>query len=150
MTALRILFGLLFLVGFFFAAFAWLLVLTPIGIFQPERQYRSEDVFLSLTGCTLAITGYFLWASWLCFAVRGRFILRSEMATQFIAVANHLGWILFFPVFRGTNVLEFFSNLPLVAAWLVLNLIVGTGCLLYFWKSEHIALGEQADAPERR
>lgn len=141
MTLLRILFGVLFLIGCYFAAFAWFLVLTPIGIFQSEYRYSWHDVFVSLTGCILAITGYFLWASWLSFAVRGRFILISAMATQLVAIANHLGWIVFFPLFRGTNVREFFVNLPSEAAWLVLNLFVGTASFLYFWRSEHIPLG---------
>jgi hypothetical protein len=121
---LRLLFGALFVGGYFFAALAWFLVPTPIGIFQPEYQYTVRDTLMSLTGCGLALTGYFLWANWLSFAVRGKFVPNNGTLIQIVSFANHLGWLVFFPFLKETNFLEFLTGSPLIAFWIFVNLVV--------------------------
>ncbi|QDV28172.1 hypothetical protein Spb1_00350 [Planctopirus ephydatiae] len=82
---LRLLAGFQFLGGIFFATFTWMLILVPLGIFHPQYQYQLRDVVFSITGATLAITGYFVWWNWFLYAVRGRFFsgLGSGCSTHF-------------------------------------------------------------------
>lgn len=108
------LFGSMFICGSFFAVTAWILIPSPIGIFQPEYHYTSHDVTVSLLGCGLSLTGYFLWMNWFLFAIHGKFIPKSGVLIQVISFGNHLGWLLFFPLLRETNFVEFLTNLPLV------------------------------------
>jgi hypothetical protein len=126
MTWLRLLFGALFVGGCFFAAFAWFLIPTPLGIFLPDYRYTSRDVAMSLLGCGLSLTGYFLWANWLFFAIRGKFFPNSGVLIQSLSCANHVGWLVFFPFLRETDILEFLTALPLFAFWIFLNLMVAS------------------------
>lgn len=124
MIAARLLFGALFACGFFFAAFTWILIPTPLGIFQPQYRYGIRDIVLSITGCGLAVTGYFVWTNWLWFAIRGKFFPGNGTGVQIVSFFNHLGWIALLPIYRQTSFLEFGESMPLVAAWILLNMVI--------------------------
>lgn len=124
MLGLRLLFGGMFLVGTCFAALAWIPVLLPIGIVIPQYRFGIRDTVMALTGSALAISGYFVWLNWLSFAIRERFYPTSGVLIQKVSSLNHLGWIVWFPFLRGTNIAEFFQNLPYVAIWICFNLAV--------------------------
>ena len=123
---------MLFLAGIFFAAFAWILIPLPIGILLPQYRFTLRDIALSLAGAILSLIGYFVWINWLVYAVNGRFVLRSEKTVQWIAIANSLGWLFFFPYLRNENLSQVAEGMPLVLAWIILNLCVAACCLLYF------------------
>ena len=134
---LRYVFGMLFLVGISFAAFAWILILLPIGIALPQNQFTQRDVVLSLSGAILSLSGYFVWINWLVYAGNGRFVLRSEKTVQWIAIANSVGWLFFFPYLRNENLFQVAEGIPLVLAWIVLNLCIATCCLIYLRSVSH-------------
>lgn len=129
---LRLLAGFQFLGGVFFAMFAWVLIFTPLGIFLPEYQYRLRDVVLSIAGATLAITGYFVWANWFLYAVRGRFFRNWGVAVQLISLMNHLGWLVCFPSIRQQSFFAFLETAPEIAAWLLFNILVSMMLGLHF------------------
>ena len=137
MVLLRVVFGMLFLAGIFFAAFVWILIPIPIGILQPQYRFTPRDTALSLCGSILSLSGYFVWINWLVYAWSGRFVLRSEKKVQGIAIANSLGWLFFFPYFRNEDLFQVAEGIPLVMAWIVLNFCVATFCLLYFNAVSH-------------
>lgn len=129
---LRLLAGFQFLGGIVFAAFAWVLIFTPLGIFFPEYQYDLRDVVLSIMGAPLAITGYFVWANWFLYAVRGRFFRNWGVAVQLISLMNHLGWLVCFPSIRQQSFFAFLETAPEIAAWLLFNILVSMMLGLYF------------------
>jgi hypothetical protein len=129
---------MLFLVGIFFAAFAWILIPLPIGILLPQYRFTLRDIALSLSGAILSLSGYFVWINWLVYAGNGRFVLRSEKTVQWIAIANSLGWLFFLPYLRNENLFQVAEGIPLVFAWIILNLCVATCCLLYFRAVSHV------------
>ncbi|MFN7893434.1 MAG: hypothetical protein ACK5OC_24290 [Pirellula sp.] len=137
MVLLRVVFGMLFLAGIFFAAFAWILIPLPIGILLPQYRFTPRDTALSLSGSILSLSGYFVWINWLVYAWSGRFVLQSEKTVQWIAIANSLGWMFYFPYFRNEDLFQVAEGIPLVLAWIVLNFCVATGCLLYFCAVSH-------------
>jgi hypothetical protein len=137
---LRFVFGVLFLAGIFFAAFAWILIPLPIGILLPQYRFTPRDTALSLSGSILSLSGYFVWINWLVYAWSGRFVLQSEKTVQWIAIANSLGWLFYFPYLRHEDLFQVAEGIPLVLAWIVLNFCVATCCLLYFFAVSHDVL----------
>jgi hypothetical protein len=130
---LRLLAGFQFLGGIFFATFTWMLILVPLGIFHPQYQYQLRDVVFSITGATLAITGYFVWWNWFLYAFRGRFFRDWGVAVQLISILNHLGWLMYFPFLRYESFLAFLESAPGIAAWLLINLATSMILLPYFY-----------------
>ncbi len=120
----RVLFGILAVLGAFYALFAWPLILTPIGIFIPAYQYQRDDTIFSISGSLLAISGYFVWASWIAIAFRGRSFLRLEWPTQLVSLINHLGWLVFLPFLRGEYIWDVIVAIPGPSLWLIGNIVV--------------------------
>lgn len=132
LIAMRFLFGFLTLGGCFFAIQAWVLMVLPIGIFMPEYRYTTHDTVISLTGSFLSVAGYFVWVSWISFVWRSEFLFESALVTHAISFVNHLGWLVWFPFFRRTNLWEFMNNLHVVAAWIIVNMCIAIFSMWYF------------------
>ena len=135
--ALRTLFGILGLCGCWFARLAWAFVLLPIGIIMPECQYTFHDVIMSLSGCGLALSGYFVWINWLTFAATGRFVGASAVTVQAVSFLHHLGWLvwLFLPALGKEPLLDAVSRVPIMpleCAWIVVNVVVALATGLCF------------------
>ncbi len=132
MLAFRLLSAVQFLGGCFFAAFAWVLILTPLGIFQPRYQYTMSDALLSLGVCALSLSGYIVWIGWIYLAISGRFLLKRPLLMQSIAIGNHLGWLVFFPAMNHDNLAGFYAHNPTLVMWIVGNLCIAVVVLIYF------------------
>jgi len=142
MNALRAIFGALVLCGCWFAMFVWVLVFTPIGIIQPQYAYTFRDVFLSVLGCGLALSGYFVWLNWLAFATSGRFFGASPVTVQAVSFFHHLAWFVFFGVANGEAPWETAAEMPLTTVWLTVNVLVALVAGLFF-----LTVGEPVTEP---
>jgi hypothetical protein len=96
--AMRITTAILFVVGIYWALFAWILLGGPLGALMPRYQYTDKDVYLSIFGALLSATGYWIWLGWLIRSLRKQYLFLSPRAFWMLAAANHLGWMLYRPV----------------------------------------------------
>jgi len=123
MAAIRKLHLLLFVAGLFFASFAWMWLITPIGSFIRSHEYSSRDHVLAHTGAILVMSGYVVWFGWFLHAWKAEYLFGPK--TFFVLVFfHHLGWLLWFPFIRQTNVFEFASNVLPVFLWIAGNMMV--------------------------
>ncbi|MFM8476370.1 MAG: hypothetical protein ACKOEO_11315 [Planctomycetaceae bacterium] len=119
----RLVFGLLFVVGAFFA-----MILRD----SVARIFTAPFDIRCLPFLGLLVSGYFLWVNWLWFAIRGRFFPNSWSTIQMISVLNHTGWLVFFISFGwGKNVVMAIVQLGPIAIWIFLNLML-TGIYLMY------------------
>ena len=128
---MRVFTGILFCIGAIWAAFAWVLLFGPSGIFMPRYEFTSKDIGLSLLGALLSATGYWIWFGWLSRSWKQYYLSLSPKSFWILVTLNHAGWLLF-GYFSGGEwfahqggFLGTFRNV-----WLIGNILVGTFVLV--------------------
>lgn len=122
----------LFVVGCFWAFWAWLLILTPMGIFEPSKQYRAHDVICSLVASATSAVGYFVWFGWIFFALKGRFPLVQWRSFWLVSLLQHCAWLFVLPYMREENLTDFIvsSEMLFPKMWIFANVLIAVFCML--------------------
>lgn len=121
-TSYRILYGVLFVCGIFFALFCWIFAMLPLGIFSPKYKYTILDTIVSLGISSLALSGYFVWANWFSVSIWEKCQFISKSALHGLSLANHTGWALILPVAFREYPWDYFTAHPVLALWLFINI----------------------------
>jgi hypothetical protein len=124
MTFLRFLCGALFLCGCPAALIAWMWFLNAARECNPFRPCPLSLRIMCAAAMALIASGYLVWMNWLSFALRGKSFLLSPTSFQRLSVVNHLGWLVFWPVYTGDWV-EYFYDRPVIGLWFFMNIVIG-------------------------
>lgn len=122
----------LFVFGSFWAFWNWLLILMPMGMFEPKYQYQAHDVVGSLVASATSAVGYFVWFGWLFFAVKARFPLVQWRSFWLGSLLQHSAWLFVLPYLREENIADFIGSSELLfpKMWIFANVLIALFCLL--------------------
>jgi len=114
LKSIRITAGILFLLGCFWAALAWVLVIAPFGL--------SSNFGRDLALCVNSLAGYFVWFGWGWFAFKGKLPCVDWKTFWLISLLQHLAWLALLP---SVGPPPLFWN-----TWIFGNILIALYCIL--------------------
>lgn len=135
---MRIVYGILFLCGFFFAAFAWICLFLPFGALFPTYRYGIRDIVISVSAAGLALGGYLVWFGWGRFAIQGKWSPVDSGRLALLSLMVHGGWLVLLPWIRHESFAQMASTGWPLFAWLNGNLTISICVLIAYVESEPV------------
>jgi hypothetical protein len=131
---MRILTGLLFLTGFFWAFLLWPLLLVPVINLLGGSRLQNGHWFMAISGAVLAAVGYFIWLGWGTYALTGRYPGERPRLFWLASLALHSAWLLFIAAINGQSSSPCLMSdvSPLILVWIFGN--IGLAILVIFAK----------------
>ena len=94
-VSVRIITTILFCLGTYFAILAWVPLFAPIGIILSDYKYGPTDIWVSILGSLLSVSGYWIWLGWLVRSWKQQYLFLTPKSFWLLAAVNHLGWLLY-------------------------------------------------------
>jgi hypothetical protein len=145
MLYIRIVCGVLFLCGSPAALLAWAWLLSAIKDCNPFWPCPLQGRITAVVVVSLIASGYLVWINWGSFALRGTSVLLSPTSFQRLSILNHLGWLVFWPIYTGQWFWYFYDR-PIIGLWFFMNIVIGLG-VGGLWAAEaRVELSNAADS----
>lgn len=128
---MRILTGILFTIGIYFAIFAWIGIWASFSLFQSNHGFELSEAILILMWGITSFVGYYVWINWGYFTFRAKFILVSWRKFWLVSFIQHTAWLFIFPQLAGQSIFEYLIDAETFwwNLWILGNIIVSLTCV---------------------